>query len=104
LSEIEKEIKNPFFTLLSVFKEGFRRLYIIGGGAVGFFGSLILTTWRPLYCPQVGQVWCGIFIVWHWGHSTSVVGLMAVWLSRWSWRDLLFLRFGSAPMFLNSVL
>jgi hypothetical protein len=71
--------------------------------ASGFFVSLIFMTSRPLYLPQVGQTWWGNIKAWHWGHSTSAGGFKARWLNLIWARDLLFFRFGSAPIF-NSVL
>ena len=41
--------------------------------------------------------------MWHWGHSTNAGGFKARWLNLCLARDLLFFRFGSAPM-INSVL
>src|SRR4030042_1250507 len=38
-------------------------------------------------------------MAWHWGHSTSAGGFLARWLSLCCARDLLFFRFGSAPIF-----
>jgi hypothetical protein len=49
--------------------------------------------------PQVGQAWCGSIGLWHCGHEANCCGLIAVWLSRFRARELVFLRFGKGPIF-----
>jgi len=57
--------------------------------------AVTLRTSRPRYVPQTGQAWWEGLGERHWGQTTRLGVLMAIWVRRRPWRDLEVFFFGT---------